>query len=81
MTDSKKASDLKAMKLAKNYHPMGDFLIEEVDEDGKVTLREPDERDGLGDNLKIKAGTVVHVPVEEARRMNKLGIAVRNDDF
>jgi hypothetical protein len=81
MTDSKKASDLKVMKLAKNYRPAGDFLIEEADEHGKVSLREPDERDGVGESLKIKAGAVIHVPIEEARRMSKLGIAVRNDDF
>ena len=82
MTDPKKpAAELKAMKLAKNYRPVGDFLIEEIDEDGNVSMREANENEGLGENLKVKAGTVVHVALEEARRMNKLGIAVRNDDF
>lgn len=83
MTDPKKApaAELKAMKLAKNYRPAGDFLIEETDEDGKVTMREPNENEGVGENLKVKAGAVIHVPIDEARRMNKLGIAVRNDDF
>lgn len=83
MTDPKKApaAELKAMKLAKNYRPAGEFLIEETDEDGKQTIREPDEREGTGESLKVKAGSVIHVPLDEARRMNKLGIAVRNDDF
>jgi hypothetical protein len=83
MTDPKKspAAELKAMKLAKNYRPAGDFLIEETDEAGTVTIREANENEGTGESLKVKAGTVIHVPLEEARRMNKLGIAVRNDDF
>jgi hypothetical protein len=81
MTDPKKAAELKAMKLAKNYRPAGDFLIEEVSEDGKVSMREADAREGFGEAQKVTAGAVIHVPIEEARRMSKLGIAVRNDDF
>ncbi|WP_104662847.1 hypothetical protein [Ensifer adhaerens] len=58
------------VKLLKNYRPLGDFLIEGDDE-----LREPtgDER------AKVKAGAVIHLPIDEARDIVSKKIADRND--
>lgn len=76
--------DLFPIKLEKNYQPYGkdpkgwgDFLIER---DG--ALVEPGVNDdGYADRDKIVAGTVIHVPIEEARRAIKLGIAQRADEL
>jgi hypothetical protein len=56
---------------------MGDFLIER---DGDLVEPGVNE-EGYADRDKVKAGTVIHLPTEEARRAVNLGIADRNDDF
>lgn len=76
--------DLRPIKLIKNYRPFGkdpngwgDFLIER---DGDLV--EPGVNDeGLYDRDKVKAGTIIHVPLEEARRALKEGIAERADEL
>jgi hypothetical protein len=56
---------------------MGDFLIER---DGDLVEPGVNE-EGYADRDKVKAGTVIHVPTDEARRAVDRGIADRNDDF
>ncbi len=64
-----------AMKLLKNYRPLGDFLIEdEAAEDG---LRKPTDLEVE----KVPAGTVIHVLRDEARTMKNAKIAELNDEF
>lgn len=69
--------DLFPIKLKRNYRPAGDFLIER---DGDLVDPGINEN-GYADRDKVMAGTVIHVPTEEARRAVNLGIADRNDDF
>lgn len=69
--------DLFPIKLKRNYRPMGDFLIER---DGDLVEPGVNE-EGYADRDKVKAGTVIHVPTDEARRAVDRGIADRNDDF
>lgn len=69
--------DLFPIKLKRNYRPAGDFLIERGGD-----LVEPGvNENGYDDRDKVMAGTIIHVPTEEARRAVSLGIADRNDDF
>ena len=58
------------VKLLKNYHPVGAFMVEA---DGE--LREPTAEE----LVKAKAGTVVHLPIDEARDIVGKKIAERND--
>lgn len=69
--DAKKAeSKTFPVKLLKNYRPVGEFLIEEGGE-----LREP-----TGEEIaKVPAGSVVHLPIDEARDVVGKKIADRND--
>lgn len=62
------------VKLLKNYRPVGDFLIEEGEGEGK-DLREP-----TGEEIaKVPAGAVIHLPIEEAKSTVGKKIAERND--
>lgn len=69
--------DLFPIKLKRNYRPAGEFLIERSGDLVEPSVNE----EGYDDRDKVKAGTVIHVPTEEARRAVNLGIADRNDDF
>lgn len=58
------------VKLMKNYRPVGDFKV--LDADG---LRAP-----TADELaKVPAGSVIHLPIDEARGIVAKKIADRND--
>lgn len=61
------------MKLNKDYRPMGKFWLEGDDEVHEST--------DAFENNKVKAGSVIRVPIEEARRLNRLELAKRSDDF
>jgi hypothetical protein len=61
------------MKLKKDYRPYGKFYLETDDSMHENT-------DAFESN-KVKAGNVIHVPRDEARRMSELDIAERCDDF
>lgn len=62
------------VKLNKNYRPVGPFKIERTTE-GVTELVDPDEVE----ILKVPAGTVIHVSVEEARDIIAKKVADRND--
>jgi len=62
------------VKLAKNYRPVGEFMIEETVE-GKMDLREPNEIE----LAKVPAGTVVHLGMDEAKTIIAKKIGERND--
>lgn len=62
------------VKLSKNYRPIGEFLIEE-EVDGNVSTRQPIE----DEPLKVMAGTVIHLPIDEARNVMEKKIGERND--
>lgn len=68
--EKKSESKTFPVKLLKHYRPVGDFLVE-----GKDELREPTAEE----LLKVPAGTVIHLPVEEARDIVGKKIADRND--
>lgn len=56
--------------LLKHYRPLGSFMVEQ---DGE--LREP-----TSDEIaKTKAGTIIHLPIDEARDIVGKKIADRND--
>lgn len=61
------------MKLDRDYRPLGKFWLETDDSMHEST-------DAFESN-KVKAGNIIRVPIEEARRLNKLEIATRCDDF
>lgn len=62
------------VKLTKNYRPVGPFKIERTTE-GVTELVDPDEVE----ILKVPAGTVIHVSVDEARDIIAKKVADRND--
>lgn len=61
------------MKLNKDYRPIGKFTI-----DGDDDVHESTD---AFENNKVKAGTIIRVPKNEARRLNSLALATRCDDF
>ena len=73
----KEKSDLFPILLKRNYRPVGEFKVEDGGE-----VRDPDvDEEGQEERLKMKAGKVIHVPVDEAKRAVRAGIAERHDDF
>lgn len=62
------------VKLAKNYRPVGEFMIEEKI-DGKADLREPNDLE----LARVPAGTVIHIGMEEAKTIIAKKIGERND--
>lgn len=70
-------TDFVPVLLKRNYRPLADFFVER---DGEI--QEPGvNEDGHFDRDKVKAGTVIHIPREEARRALKHGIAERADEL
>lgn len=65
------------IKLKRNYRPIGDFKVQEGEQ-----IRDPGfNSDGYDERDKMKAGSVIWVPVNEAMRAVEAGIATRNDPF
>lgn len=62
------------VKLAKNYRPVGEFMVEEAAE-GKTDLREPT----AIELEKVQAGTVIHIGMDEAKAIIAKKIGERND--
>lgn len=62
------------VKLAKNYRPVGEFMVEETVE-GKTDLREPTSIE----IEKVQAGTVIHIGMDEAKTVISKKIGERND--
>lgn len=73
--EAKVADKTFPVKLNKNYRPVGDFLIERINEHGETELAKPDETEVL----KVPAGSIIHVSVEEARDIIAKKVADRND--
>lgn len=73
--EAKVAENTFPVKLNKNYRPAGDFMIERVNDKGETYLDEPNEVEVL----KVPAGSIIHVSVEEARDIISKKIADRND--
>lgn len=79
---AKADSELIRMLLKKAYRPYGndpegwgDFMIERDDDIVEPEINE----EGYADRDRVKAGTVIHVPRGEARRMIENDIAERAD--
>jgi hypothetical protein len=73
----KEEPDFVPVLLKRNYRPVADFFVER---DGEI--QEPGvNEDGHFDRDKVKAGTTIHVPRDEARRALKHGIAERADEL
>lgn len=81
---TKADSELIRMVLKKHYRPFGtdpagwgDFLIERDDDIVEPGINE----EGYEDRDRVKAGTILHVPRGEARRMLEHGIGERADEL
>ncbi len=74
-----KESGMFPVKLAKNYRPVDAFFVWEEEapsmEDSPMRRRQPTGEE----RAKVKAGNVIDLPVDEARRLMKLKLAERAD--
>lgn len=68
-------AELFPVLLLKNYRPIGDFKIEQVNEGRDPFWRDPDG----AEKLKTRAGNKLQVNRDEARDMIAKGIAERGD--
>ncbi len=62
------------VKLNKNYRPVGSFKIERTEE-GVTELVDPDEVE----LMKVPAGTIIHVSLDEAKDIIAKKVADRDD--
>lgn len=72
-----KKEKLLPVRLLKDYRPMGEFEIGQPNPETGKPYREPTEEE----RQKVKAGTDVLLPAEEARRAVALKIGERNDPY
>lgn len=70
-----KREKLFPVRLLKDYRPIGDFEIGQPNPETGKPYREPTEED----RQKVKAGTDILLPLEEAKRAIALKIGERND--
>lgn len=69
--------DFFPVRLLKNYRPIGDFKVEQVEENGKPVWRDPTEFE----KMKTRAGERINIGIDEARSIIAKGIAERGDDL
>lgn len=70
-----KREKLFPVRLLKDYRPIGDFEIGQPNPETGKPYREPTEEE----RQKVKAGTDILLPLEEAKRAIALKIGERND--
>ena len=70
-------AELFPVVLLKNYRPVDEFMVEQVEASGKSTWREPEE----AERLKVRAGVKIQIAKTEARSIIAKGIAERGDEI
>jgi len=77
----KKKTGLFPVRLLKNYRPLGEFVVRPRSDPENEFSERIERAPTAEERMKVKAGWFASLPLDEAKKIIKLGIAERDDEM